>query len=72
MYTLSLTGEGQLDIIDVLIKLVIFLSFIVFGICVWMIKKEKEKEKIRKSEIKDKTDTGTVTVDKESKANDGR
>ena len=41
----------QTDIIDILIQVGIFATFIVFGIAVWLLKKEKGKQK-----KKDKTD----------------
>ncbi|MHC4585193.1 MAG: hypothetical protein ACYS3N_11720 [Planctomycetota bacterium] len=47
--------QGQLDIIDILLKLVIFATFVIFGIAMLLIKKQKkEKEKggSEKGEVK--------------------
>ena len=38
--------QGQVDIIDILLKLVIFATFVIFGIAMLFIKKQKkEKDK---------------------------
>lgn len=44
LYNCNFMNE-QTDIIDTLIKLGIFATFIVFGIAVWLLKKEKDKKK---------------------------
>jgi mannitol-specific phosphotransferase system IIBC component len=43
--------QGQVDIIDILLKLVIFATFVIFGIAMLLIKKQKkEKEKQKQDE----------------------
>jgi hypothetical protein len=34
-----------IDAVDVLIKIGIFASFVAFGICVWLIRRERDKRK---------------------------
>ncbi|MHC4148220.1 MAG: hypothetical protein ACYSR5_01925 [Planctomycetota bacterium] len=46
--------EQRMDIIDILIKLGIFASFVIFGVAVWILKKERDK---KRSENQDRTET---------------
>lgn len=46
--------EQRMDMIDVLIKLGTFASFVIFGVAVWILKKESDK---KRSEDQDRKDT---------------
>jgi hypothetical protein len=35
----------QPDVIDLILKLAIFVSFVVFGICMWVLRREMNKKK---------------------------
>ncbi|SPE54658.1 hypothetical protein SBV1_1910003 [Verrucomicrobia bacterium] len=38
-------GSETTDAVDLLLKVAIFLCFIVFGICLWLIRRERDKRK---------------------------
>jgi len=38
-------GTENTDVVDVLIKVGIFICFVVFGICLWLIRRQRDKEK---------------------------
>ena len=44
----------QPDLIDLLIKIGIFVSFIVFAICIWVLKREMNKKKAASQKNLDK------------------
>lgn len=42
--------QEKYDWLDILFKAIIFLTYIVFGICIWLLKKEMDKKKRKKEE----------------------
>ena len=46
-----------MDIVDVLLQLVILGTFVVFGIAVWLLKKEKQKSDAKQDQQRDSDDS---------------
>ncbi len=46
--------QEEYDWLDILFKAIIFLTYIVFGICIWLLAKEMNKKKRKKEEEKKK------------------
>jgi hypothetical protein len=42
---MSSDGAEPMDAVDLWLKLAVFVCFVVFGICVWFIKRQRDKEK---------------------------
>jgi hypothetical protein len=42
---MNLDGTEHIDAVDVLIKVGIFVCFVAFGICMWLIRRERDKRK---------------------------
>jgi heme A synthase len=40
-----MNGSDHFDVIDMLIGIGIFASFVVFGVCMWLLKREMNKKK---------------------------
>lgn len=38
-------GSEHMDAVDLLIKVAIFGCFVVFGVCMWLIRRERDKRK---------------------------
>jgi len=45
--------EQRMDMIDVLIKLGIFACFVIFGVAMWILKKERDKERTENQDRKE-------------------
>jgi hypothetical protein len=43
-------GSEHMDAVDLLIKIAIFGCFVVFGVCMWLIRRERDKRKKSRGE----------------------
>jgi heme/copper-type cytochrome/quinol oxidase subunit 2 len=39
-------GNEHMDAVDLLIKIAVFVCFVVFAVCIWFIRRERDRRKV--------------------------